>query len=267
MFVGAIGPRQADVDQLLRRLQGKTSALTFAYEAGPSGYGLYRYLTAKGLPCQVVAPSLIPKKPGDRVNTDRRDAVELARLLRSGDLTAVYVPSVEDEALRDLCRPRSRQRAARSCSCNRCMTTTMASVFLLSSRVESVRLKYARACSRCASLRQPPPLIMAQPETTPTQLCLQDLVLSSEVVNDVKLPAIHPTRPRREQELQREDVDHDTSLLNGPEVVVPTCQVQSHRVQPSEHARRDYGRTSRAPSRGSQDPRGCDFSRAPSLSA
>jgi transposase len=110
VFVGAIGPRQADLDQLLRRLHGKTSALTFAYEAGPSGYGLYRYLTGKGLPCQVVAPSLIPKKPGDRVKTDRRDAVELARLLRSGDLTAVYVPSVEDEALRDLCRARDAAR-------------------------------------------------------------------------------------------------------------------------------------------------------------
>jgi transposase len=110
VFVGAIGPRQADIDQLLRRLQGKTSALTFVYEAGPSGYGLYRYLTAKGLPCQVVAPSLSPKKPGDRVKTDRRDAVELARLLRSGDLTAVYVPSVEDEALRDLCRARDAAR-------------------------------------------------------------------------------------------------------------------------------------------------------------
>ena len=110
VFVGAIGPRQADLDQLLRRLQGKTHTLAFAYEAGPSGYGLHRYLTAKGLSCQVVAPSLIPKKPGDRVKTDRRDAVELARLLRSGDLTAVYVPSVEDEALRDLSRARDAAR-------------------------------------------------------------------------------------------------------------------------------------------------------------
>ena len=110
VFVGAIGPRQADLDQLPRRLHGKTRTLTFAYEAGPSGDGLHRYLTAKGLLCQVVAPPLIPKKPGDRVKTDRRDAVELARLLRSGDLTAVYVPSVEDEALRDLCRARDAAR-------------------------------------------------------------------------------------------------------------------------------------------------------------
>ena len=64
----------------------------FAYEAGPCGYGLYRDLTGQGFDCQVVAPSLIPKKPGDKVKTDRRDAVELARLLRSGDLTPVYVP-------------------------------------------------------------------------------------------------------------------------------------------------------------------------------
>jgi transposase len=110
VFVGAIGTRQADVDKLIRRLQGKTSELRFAYEAGPSGYGRYRYLTGKGLACDVVAPSLIPRRPGDKVKTDRRDAVELARLLRSGDLTAVYVPTVDDEALRDLCRARDAAR-------------------------------------------------------------------------------------------------------------------------------------------------------------
>lgn len=110
VFVGAIGVRQADLDRLIRRLEGKTSNLVFAYEAGPSGYSLQRYLSGKGHTCQVVAPSLIPKKPGDKVKTDRRDAVELARLLRSGDLTAVYVPSVEDEAIRDLCRARDAAR-------------------------------------------------------------------------------------------------------------------------------------------------------------
>jgi transposase len=110
VFVGAIGTRQADLDPLIRRLQRKAASLMFAYEAGPCGYGLHRYLTGKGLACHVVAPSLIPKKPGDKVKTDRRDAVDLARLLRSGDLTAVYVPSVEDEAIRDLCRARDAAR-------------------------------------------------------------------------------------------------------------------------------------------------------------
>jgi transposase len=76
------------------------------YEAGPCGYWLYRYLTKKGLKCWVVAPSSIPKKAGDRVKTDRRDAVQLARLLRSGDLTPVYVPTVDDEAIRDVVRAR-----------------------------------------------------------------------------------------------------------------------------------------------------------------
>ena len=80
VFVGAIGTRQADLDRLIRRLQGKAAALRFVYEAGPCGYGLYRYLTGKGLACHVVAPSLIPRRPGDKVKTDRRDAVELARL-------------------------------------------------------------------------------------------------------------------------------------------------------------------------------------------
>ena len=110
VFVGAIGPRQADLDKLIRRLQAKTPEFVFAYEAGPCGYGLHRYLTGQGFTCQVVAPSLIPKKPGDKVKTDRRDAVDLARLLRSGDLTRVYVPTVEDEAIRDLCRARDAAR-------------------------------------------------------------------------------------------------------------------------------------------------------------
>jgi transposase len=110
VFVGEIGTRQADVQRLVARLQGKAAELRFVYEAGPSGYGLYRYLTGKGLACDVVAPSLMPRRPGDKVKTDRRDAVELARLLRSGDLTAVYVPTVEDEAIRDLCRARDAAR-------------------------------------------------------------------------------------------------------------------------------------------------------------
>jgi transposase len=109
-FVGPIGTRQCDIDKLIRRLHSKAGRLVFAYEAGPCGYVLYRYLTKKGLECQVVAPSLIPKRPGDKVKTDRRDSVELARLLRSGDLTPVYVPSVEDEAIRDLCRGRDAAR-------------------------------------------------------------------------------------------------------------------------------------------------------------
>jgi transposase len=105
-YLGTIGTRQGDIDQLIRQMQSKAKHLIFVYEAGPCGYWLYRYLTQKGYDCWVVAPSLIPKKPGDRVKTDRRDAVQLARLARSGDLTAVYVPKVEDEAIRDLTRAR-----------------------------------------------------------------------------------------------------------------------------------------------------------------
>jgi transposase len=105
-FLGTIGTRQCDIDQLIRKMQSKANHLIFVYEAGPCGYWLYRYLSKKGYDCWVVAPSLIPKKPGDRVKTDRRDAVQLARLARSGDLTVVYVPKVEDEAIRDLTRAR-----------------------------------------------------------------------------------------------------------------------------------------------------------------
>src|SRR5919198_647078 len=106
IYLGTIGTRQADIDQLIRKMPSKAKHLVFVYEAGPCGYWLYRYLTKKGHVCWVVAPSLIPQKPGDRVKTNRRDAIKLARLMRSGDLTPVYVPQVEDEAMRDLCRAR-----------------------------------------------------------------------------------------------------------------------------------------------------------------
>ena len=93
------------------------AVLLFCYEAGPCGYGLYRQLTEAGHECHVVAPSLIPKKPGERIKTDRRDALKLARLLRAGDLTAVWVPDTEQEAMRDLTRARddmkSQERKAR----------------------------------------------------------------------------------------------------------------------------------------------------------
>jgi transposase len=104
--LGMIGTRQYDIDKLIRKLEPKGATLVVAYEAGPSGYWLYRYLTRRGLTGMVVAPSLIPRKAGDRVKTDRRDAVTLARLLRSGDLSSSYVPTVDDEAIRDLSRTR-----------------------------------------------------------------------------------------------------------------------------------------------------------------
>jgi transposase len=105
-YVGPIGTRQKDISGLIRRLKGKADELVFVYEAGPCGYGLYRYITSQGYECHVAAPSLTPRKPGERVKTNRRDAMKLARQMRSGDLTSIYVPSVEDEAIRDLCRGR-----------------------------------------------------------------------------------------------------------------------------------------------------------------
>lgn len=90
----------------LRKAHGKDVILRFTYEAGPCGFVIARRLRQLELECIVVAPSLIPSKAGDRVKTDRRDAQKLARLLRAGELTAVYVPEATDEAMRDLCRAR-----------------------------------------------------------------------------------------------------------------------------------------------------------------
>jgi transposase len=105
-YLGTIGTRQWDIDHLIRKMPSKARHLSFVDEAGPCSYWLYRYLTHKGQVCWVVAPSLIPKKAGDLVKTDRRDAIQLARLRRSSDLSPVYVPTVEDEARRDLSRAR-----------------------------------------------------------------------------------------------------------------------------------------------------------------
>lgn len=94
------------VDKVIFRLGKSHAKLRFVYEAGPCGYALHRHLLRKGHACDVVAPSMIPKCSGDRIKTDRRDAVMLARLHRAGELTAVFVPSAEDEAVRDLTRSR-----------------------------------------------------------------------------------------------------------------------------------------------------------------
>ena len=106
IYLGTSGTRPCDIDQLVRKLQAKAQHLVFIDEAGPYGYWLSRDLTKHGQVCWVVAPSLMPKKAGDRVNTDRRDAVQLARLMRSGDLTPVDVPAVQGEAMRALSRAR-----------------------------------------------------------------------------------------------------------------------------------------------------------------
>ena len=94
------------ISKLVDPLGGSSALLRFCYEAGPCGYGVYRQLTAMGHECTVVAPSLIPRRPGDRIKTDRRDALALARLHRNGELTPVWVPDEEQEAMRDLERCR-----------------------------------------------------------------------------------------------------------------------------------------------------------------
>lgn len=105
-FVGEIASSPAAVERLIRKLAGRYGKLHFCYEAGPTGYGLYRQIEALGHACLVVAPALIPKRLGERVKTNRRDAVTLARLHRAGELTGVWVPDTTHEAVRDLVRAR-----------------------------------------------------------------------------------------------------------------------------------------------------------------
>jgi transposase len=105
--LGTIPNRMESVRKLIRKL-GPVEKLRVCYEAEPTGYVLYWQLAELGVQCEVIAPSLVPVKAGDRVKTDRRDAEKLARSYRSGDLTAVWVPDEGSEALRDLVRARHR---------------------------------------------------------------------------------------------------------------------------------------------------------------
>ena len=105
---GRVSSAKASITKLAKQFQSKypDATLHFVYEAGPCGYWIYRLLTSLGHCCYVIAPSLIPKKPGEKVKTDKRDALKLAKLLKSEDLTPIYVPEPEDEAIRDLSRAR-----------------------------------------------------------------------------------------------------------------------------------------------------------------
>jgi transposase len=105
-FYGTITNSADTVLRLTKTLSREGKIPTFCYEAGPCGYGLHRHLTRLGFECAVVAPSMIPRKAGDRVKTDRRDAEMLARLWRAGELTPIWTPDEEQEAMRDLIRTR-----------------------------------------------------------------------------------------------------------------------------------------------------------------
>lgn len=112
-FRGEIPNESKAIDKMIRQLSQRFNGqpLLFSYEAGPCGYGLYHQIQASGHDGEVVAPSLIPRRAGDRVKTDRRDAVMLARLSRAGELTPVWVPTPEQEAIRDLTRAREDMKA------------------------------------------------------------------------------------------------------------------------------------------------------------
>lgn len=110
---GKIKNNLSALEKVIRRLHSKgPRELKFVYEAGPCGYGIFRHLTGLGFECVVVAPSLIPKRSGCRIKNDRRDALNLCRLFRAGELTPVHVPTPEDEAMRDLVRARDDAKSA-----------------------------------------------------------------------------------------------------------------------------------------------------------
>jgi len=115
-FIGTTAYSVSQIVKALSRSECAPSELAIVYEAGPCGYGLQRELVAKGYRCEVVAPSKVPRRPADRIKTDRRDALLLARLHRSAELVAVVVPDPADEAVRDLLRAREDAVTAQRCA-------------------------------------------------------------------------------------------------------------------------------------------------------
>jgi len=165
--IGRVGTRHYDIERLLKRLSG-LGRPRLVYEAGPCGFWLQRLLREKGIECVVVAPSLIPKRPGDRVKTDRRDARNLALALRAGTLTAVHIPTAEEEAFRDVVR--AWQQSKRDVTAARQRLKS----FLLRHDVRySGRASWSRAHRRWLS-----ELVMEQP---PQQVVLQELI---EAINE-----------------------------------------------------------------------------------
>src|SRR5215204_1756079 len=142
-FLGEIDNTPEAVRRLVSKLASRHSELVFCYEAGPTGYGLQRQISALGHECDVIAPSLIPKRPGERVKTNRRDALTLARLHRAGELTAIWVPDPGHEAVRDLVR--AREAAMEDLRAKR---QHLQSFLLRHGRVYSGRSAWSRAHTR-----------------------------------------------------------------------------------------------------------------------
>ncbi len=146
-FYGNIPNTEEAVKKLVKKLCPHGDVISFCYEAGPCGYGVYRQIVSLSHECAVVAPSLIPKKAGDRVKTDRRDSLSLARLHRSGELTKVWVPDEEQEAIRDLTRAREDMKALERHSRQR-----LGAFLLRHERIYPGRTKWTQAHSRWLEL-------------------------------------------------------------------------------------------------------------------
>jgi transposase len=176
--LGTLGTQQYAIDRLIKKLAGR-GPLRFVYEAGPCGFWLQRYLHGKGQDCVVAAPSLIPKRPGERIKTDRRDARNLALSLRAGTLTAVHVPTPEQEAFRDVVRAWQQSKRDITSAKQRLKS------FLLRNDI-----RYAgRATWNAAHRRWLSELVL---QSAPQQIVFQELV---DAINE---------RERRRERLERE---------------------------------------------------------------
>ena len=189
---GRIANTPAALDRLVRKLGREGMKLRFCYEAGPCGYGIQRHLSARGHECVVVAPSLIPRRAGDRVKTDRRDAASLAKLHRAGELTAVWIPDAGHEAMRDLVRARldavhACAGHASSCRASCCARAAITggrhgpSCIAAGWRGSSSSRRCITSCSRITSRRSKPPQARRDRLTAQIEAMLPDWTLAPVV--------------------------------------------------------------------------------------
>lgn len=208
-FYGTIPNNMTSLDKILRKITSQNAESRCVYEAGPCGYSIYRHLSKDGIDCSVVAPALIPKKNGERVKTDRRDSETLARLHRAGELTPVYVPDAEDEALRDLLRAREdAQKAQRKAK------QQLGAFLLRHNRIYSGKTKWTQAhFNWLAEITMPHP---AQ------QITLQEYIDTVKSCEERVTRITAQVRQQAEQSRQKEVIEALQSLRGVSFIVAAT---------------------------------------------
>ena len=182
-FYGKIDNTPQAIGKVIKKLTTAEVELRFIYEAGSCGFALYRYLSGNGLKCIVTAPSMIPRRSSDRIKNDRRDAITLARLYRAGELTPIYVPSPEDETVRDLTRGRRDAREADRKAKQRLNSFLLRNNFIFSGKKKWTKTHYNWLAQ--LKMKYPAQKIALQEYIDTVEECTQRIARLTEQISQV----------------------------------------------------------------------------------